>query len=188
MSCVAAAAPFLTVWQDPNSRIAILKILMVSSCLASAFVLRHVDVVICTRRNGQKCIANIGGCFVPLLTSSCWAVYSGAMYSLKSVCVCIICAIVAASQLSSPTRRGMVVNWIGVGVVAALASKLLTDGSGLRVVAVSFAAGSWGTFIGSDLIQLDKLKSSRVRFGGAGHRDGIVLCGVYAAVVAQCIL
>jgi len=81
----------------------------------------------------------------------------------------------------------------GVGIsLPAFIPPLVAAGSALLLASefaapIAYIAGSLGTLIGADLLNLEKIKNigaQVVSIGGAGVYDGIFLVGVIAAFLA----
>jgi uncharacterized membrane protein len=71
-------------------------------------------------------------------------------------------------------------------LVAALAALWL--GGGHSVAAVAYVAGTFGTLVGADLLNMPRVRSLRapmVSIGGAGTFDGVFLTGLVAVLLAS---
>ena len=73
-------------------------------------------------------------------------------------------------------------------VVAAFAAIVLSGGSGGgEATAIAYVAGTMGTLIGADLLNLRNLKEMGpgvMSIGGAGVFDGVFLSGIVAAFLS----
>ncbi len=125
---------------------------------------------------------NLGGAVVPTLLSLYLAVKNG-LYVQSVVGVLIITVIM--HWLAQPVA--------GVGIaVPTLIPPVVAAGVGLllsRTCApcVAYVAGSLGTLIGADLLNLGKIQglgAPIASIGGAGTFDGIFLTGILAVLLA----
>ena len=125
---------------------------------------------------------NLGGAVVPTLLSLYLVVKNG-LYVQSVVGVLIITVIM--HWLAQPVA--------GVGIaVPTLIPPLVAAGVGLLLSrscapCVAYVAGSLGTLIGADLLNLDKIQglgAPVASIGGAGTFDGIFLTGILAVLLA----
>jgi uncharacterized membrane protein len=87
--------------------------------------------------------------------------------------------------LARPVRGLGIAVPVLVPPVAAAAAALVLDPH--ATAAVAYAAGSLGTLIGADLLNLPKigaLGAPVVSIGGAGTFDGVFLSGILAVLIA----
>ena len=126
---------------------------------------------------------NIGGAVIPglfslylLLRNSMWA-----LGIVATACVTAVCHL-----LAHPVA--------GVGITVPLLAPSLTAGfaalilSRRHAAALAYVAGSMGTLIGADLLNLGSLRfmgASVVSIGGAGTFDGVFLTGILAVMIAS---
>ncbi len=125
---------------------------------------------------------NVGGAVVPTLLSLYLLVKHG-MYGRSLVGVAIVAVIV--HWTAQPVR--------GVGIaVPIFIPPLVAAGTALLLARQSapplaYIAGSLGTLIGADLLNLDKVQglgAPLISIGGAGTFDGIFLTGILAVLLA----
>jgi len=125
---------------------------------------------------------NVGGAVVPTLLSLYLLVKHG-MYGRSLVGVAIVTAIV--HWTAQPVRgMGIAVPIFIPPLVAAGTALLLARQS---APPLAYIAGSLGTLIGADLLNLDKVQglgAPLISIGGAGTFDGIFLTGILAVLLA----
>jgi uncharacterized membrane protein len=145
------------------------------------FGMRYVIPMV-ERWPGTVIAVNLGGAVVPTLLSLYLIVKNG-IYMQSVVGVLLIAVIMHG--LARPVA--------GVGIaVPMFIPPLAAAGAGLllsRACApcVAYAAGSLGTLIGADLLNLDKIQglgAPVASIGGAGTFDGIFLTGILAVLLA----
>jgi uncharacterized membrane protein len=126
---------------------------------------------------------NLGGAVIPTLLLSCYLVVKNRLYGRGLVAVAIVTAIVHA--LAHPVRGvGIAVPTFVPPLVAAGAALLL---SRRAAPALAYVAGSLGTLVCADLLNLDRIHGLGARIasiGGAGTFDGIFLTGILAVLLA----
>lgn len=130
----------------------------------------------------QQVIAvNVGGAIIPMVFS---------LYLLGKVP--IFPALISTAIVTLATHSmARVVPGVGISLPAFI-PPLVAVGSALLLASesaapVAYIAGSLGTLIGADLLNLKKIKNigaQVVSIGGAGVYDGIFLVGVIAAFLA----
>ena len=125
---------------------------------------------------------NVGGALIPILISIYLAVRTK-LYRRMAFGVAIVAAIVHGLADIVP----------GVGIaVPMLVPPLVAAGVGLliafrRAPPVAYVAGSMGTLLGADLLNLGRiaeLGAPVVSIGGAGTFDGVFLTGIIAGLLA----
>jgi uncharacterized membrane protein len=127
---------------------------------------------------GTVIAVNVGGAVLPALLSGYLLVRTG-LWVRGAVAFAIVAAVVHA--LARP------VPGVGIAVptlVPAGAALLLAPES---APALAYVAGSLGTLVGADLMNLDKLQglgAPVASIGGAGTFDGIFLTGILAVLLA----
>ena len=125
---------------------------------------------------------NVGGAVIPTLLSLYLLLKNG-MVGRSAIGVAIVAAIVHA--MAQPVRgMGIAVPTFVPPVVAATTALLLSRHS---APALAYIAGSLGTLIGADLLNLDKIQglgAPVASIGGAGTFDGIFLTGILAVLLA----
>ncbi len=154
---------------------------MVTNHVVDFFGVRYVIPVI-RESPGTIIAVNVGGGVVPTIVSL-YLLMRNRFYVRGIGAVAIVALVV--HQLAYPVR-GM-----GIGVpmflpplVAALAAMAL---SWKNAPPLAYVAGSLGTLIGADLLNLDKIQglgAPIASIGGAGTFDGIFLAGVLAVLLS----
>ncbi len=132
---------------------------------------------------GRTVVAvNVGGAVIPVLLCAYLMIRYGIGLRLL---IAIALVTVVANQVAHPVR--------GVGIAmppwvaaagAALAALLLDRFHAPRV---AFIAGTLGTLIGADLLNLGKFSATSapiVSIGGAGTFDGVFVTGIVAVLLA----
>lgn len=136
-----------------------------------------------TIEQGATVIAiNVGGAVIPILLSL-YLFFRSRMYGRMLVGTAIVAAVVH-SQARIVPGLGIAVSiflppLIAAGVALVLAFR--------RAPPLAYVAGSMGTLIGADLLNLGKiaqLASPIVSIGGAGTFDGVFLTGIIAGLLA----
>ncbi len=125
---------------------------------------------------------NLGGAVIPTLLSLYLLVKHG-LYGQSLVAVAIVAVIV--HWMAQPVRGvGIAVPMFIPPIVAAAAALLISRQS---APSLAYIAGSLGTLIGADLLNLWKVQglgAPIVSIGGAGTFDGIFLTGILAVFLA----
>jgi uncharacterized membrane protein len=125
---------------------------------------------------------NVGGALIPILVSL-YLVARTRMYARMLIGTAAVGAVVHSLAELVP----------GVGIaVPMLAPPLVAAGVALllafrRAPPVAYVAGSMGTLIGADLLnlgQIARLGAPVVSIGGAGTFDGVFLTGILAGLLA----
>jgi len=125
---------------------------------------------------------NVGGALIPILVSI-YLVGRTRLYGRMAIGVAIVATVVHSLAQIVP----------GVGIaVPMFVPPLVAAGVALlvafrRAPPVAYVAGSMGTLIGADLLNLDRiaeLGAPVVSIGGAGTFDGVFLTGIIAGLLA----
>ncbi len=125
---------------------------------------------------------NLGGAIIPILLSL-YLLVTNRVYIQGVVGVAVVATIV--HQVAQPVA--------GLGIaVPTFVPPIIAAGMGLLLSrrcapCVAYIAGSLGTLIGADLLNLDKihgLGAPVASIGGAGTFDGIFLTGILAVLLA----
>jgi uncharacterized membrane protein len=154
---------------------------VVSNEVVTFFGMRYVIPLV---ENWPRTViaVNVGGAVIPTLLSG-YLVVKNRLYGRGLVAVAIVTAIVHA--LAHPVRGvGIAVPTFVPPLVAAGAALLL---SRRAAPALAYVAGSLGTLIGGDLLNLGLipgLGAPVASIGGAGTFDGIFLTGILAVLLA----
>ena len=125
---------------------------------------------------------NVGGALIPILVSLYLLVRTG-MYLRMLIGTAIVAAVVHSLAQLVP-GVGIAVPMLVPPVVAAGVALLLAF---RRAPPVAYVAGSMGTLIGADLLnlgQIARLGAPVVSIGGAGTFDGVFLTGILAGLLA----
>jgi len=148
---------------------------------ASYFGMRYV-IPLVTEWPGTVIAVNLGGAVIPLLLSG-YLIWKHAMYRQAIWGVLIVATVVHV--LAHPVR--------GVGIaVPIFIPPILAAGVAILLArrfapALAYVAGSLGTLIGADLLNLDQIQTLGApvaSIGGAGTFDGIFLTGILAVLLA----
>ena len=125
---------------------------------------------------------NVGGAVIPTLLSLYLVVKNG-LWAPSLVAVAVVAAIVHA--LARPVRGvGIAVPGLVPPLVAATTALAMSRGS---APALAYVAGSLGTLIGADLLNLGRIRglgAPIASIGGAGTFDGIFMSGILAVLLA----
>jgi len=125
---------------------------------------------------------NVGGALIPILVSAYLFLRFGT-YGRMLIGIALVAVVVHSLARIVP----------GVGIaVPIFVPPLIAAGVGLllqfrRAPPLAYVAGSMGTLIGADLLNLDKiaeLGAPLVAIGGAGTFDGVFLTGIIAGLLA----
>lgn len=131
---------------------------------------------------GTVIALNLGGALIPTALSI-YLLMKKKLYGRTLAAVAIVT--ISVHMLAYPVRGvGIAVPWLVPPIVAAAAAWLLARRS---APSVAYIAGSLGTLIGADLLNLDKvsgLGAPIASIGGAGTFDGIFLTGILAVLLA----
>jgi uncharacterized membrane protein len=125
---------------------------------------------------------NLGGAVIPTLISIYLLLKNG-MFARSALAVLVVAAVVY--WMAQPVRGvGIVVPTFVPPIVATFTALLLAQGS---APAVAYVAGTLGTLIGADLLNLGRIQglgAPIVSIGGAGTFDGVFLTGIIAVLLA----
>ena len=125
---------------------------------------------------------NVGGAVIPTLLSLYLVVKNG-LWAPSLVAVAVVAAIVHA--LARPVRGvGIAVPGLVPPLVAATTALTMSRRS---APALAYVAGSLGTLIGADLLNLGRIRglgAPIASIGGAGTFDGIFMSGILAVLLA----
>jgi uncharacterized membrane protein len=125
---------------------------------------------------------NVGGAIVPVLLSLLLLFRTG-LFGPAAVAIAIVALGVHALARPVP-GVGIAVPALVPPVIAALAAYFLAPDA---APAVAYVAGSLGTLIGADLLNLHRIRglgAPVASIGGAGTFDGIFLTGILAVLLA----
>jgi uncharacterized membrane protein len=134
------------------------------------------------RRREMVLAVNVGGALIPCLLSLYLWWSTGQTFKLM---VATGLVALVTHQVARPIPGvGIAVPLFIPPLVAAAAAMLLSSN---LAPPIAYVAGTMGTLIGADLLNLGRLKELRapmVSIGGAGTFDGIFLTGIIAALLA----
>ena len=125
---------------------------------------------------------NVGGALIPILVSL-YLLARTRMYVRMLIGMAVVAAVVHSLAELVP-GVGIAVPMIAPPLVAAGVALLLAF---RRAPPVAYVAGSMGTLIGADLLnlgQIARLGAPVVSIGGAGTFDGVFLTGILAGLLA----
>jgi len=140
--------------------------------------------------------ANLGGCVLPIILSSYLVIRMIDSLGI-GVLLPLFVGIIVNSFLIHAVSRPIE----GLGIVTPallppiftviITSFLLPFGFGRNIFAVAYVIGTFGSLIGADLMNLNKipeLGAPVASIGGAGIFDGIFLNGIFAVILAMIYL
>ena len=135
-----------------------------------------------THRRGTVVAVNVGGALIPALISLYIFLRFG-MHARMLLATAIVALVVHQMARIVP-GSGIVVPMLLPPLLAAGAALLLAF---RRAPPVAYVAGSMGTLIGADLLNLARVAEigvPMVSIGGAGTFDGVFLTGIIAGLLA----
>jgi len=125
---------------------------------------------------------NVGGALIPIVLSFYLLIHND-LYGPGLIAVTLVTALV--HRIARPVAGiGIVIPMFLPPIVAAAIALLLPQ---QHAPALAYLAGSLGTLIGADLLNLGKVQglgTSLFSIGGAGPFDGIFLFGIVAVLLA----
>lgn len=127
---------------------------------------------------------NLGGAVVPSLLSL-YLILKNRLFGRALAAVAVVVAVTHATAHPVP-GVGIVVPVFVPPLVAASAALLLARKSG-TAPALAYVAGSLGTLIGADILNLSRVQglgAPVASIGGAGTFDGIFVAGIVAVLLA----
>lgn len=131
-----------------------------------------------------KISINLGGAIIPLLVSGYLIVVNSVEIIQIAIAVAIVTVVVHRVARIEPN-----VGILTPGLLPALVAVFSTIAVALafpwsyNLYAIAYVAGTLGTLIGADLLNLNKLsqlKTGSASIGGAGTWDGVFLTGILA--------
>lgn len=155
---------------------------VVSGEIIDLFGMRY-QVPVMSHYAGTLLAVNVGGAVIPVVMS----VYLLVRYELwiRAVVATAIVAAIVFWYATPVPGMGITVPVFLPGAVTAIVAFLLTRE---RAAPLAYVAGSLGTLIGADLLNLGRitnLGASIASIGGAGTFDGIFLTGIVAVLLAS---
>ncbi|MDR3466075.1 MAG: DUF1614 domain-containing protein [Xanthobacteraceae bacterium] len=132
---------------------------------------------------GTVIAVNVGGAVIPVLMSAYLLIRYG-VWLRAAIATAIVAAIIHA--LANPVPGlGIAVPVFAPALITAITAMLLSRATAPQI---AYIAGSLGTLIGADLLNLDKiggLGAPVASIGGAGTFDGIFLTGILSVLLAS---
>jgi uncharacterized membrane protein len=148
----------------------------------SFFGMQYV-VPVLRERAGTVIAVNVGGAVVPTLVSA-YLIVKNRLYLSALAAVGVVTITVHAMAYPVP-GVGIAVPVFVPPLIAALAGLAF---SRRRAAPLAYVAGSLGTLIGADLLNLGKLRglgAPVASIGGAGKFDGIFMAGLIGVLLAS---
>ncbi len=132
---------------------------------------------------GTVIAVNVGGAIIPVLMSAYLLLRYGVWLS-AAIATAIVAAVIHA--LANPVPGlGIAVPVFAPALITSITAFLLSRAYAPQI---AYVAGSMGTLVGADLMNLDKiggLGAPIASIGGAGTFDGIFLTGILAVLLAS---
>ena len=132
----------------------------------------------------QVLAVNVGGCVVPVVLSA-WLLTQAPAWEI-GVATAVVALV--SHQIAHVVRgEGIEMPALIPPLVAVALAWLLEGGRSSNTAAVAYVAGSMGTLIGADLLNIgrfNRVGGGVVSIGGAGVVDGVFLAGILAALIA----
>jgi uncharacterized membrane protein len=131
---------------------------------------------------GTVLAVNVGGAVIPAVMSA-YLVIRYNLWLKAAIATAVVAAIIHAMATPVP-GVGIAVPVFAPVVVTAIIALIL---SREHAAPLAYIAGSMGTLIGADLLNLDKISglgAPVASIGGAGTFDGIFLTGILAVLLA----
>lgn len=132
---------------------------------------------------GTVVAVNVGGALVPTLLSL-YLLAVNRLWLRGTVAIAVVAALCHALATPVP-GAGIAMPAFIPPIVTAIAAFLVAPA---QPAAVAYIAGSLGTLIGADILNLDKVQglgAPMVSIGGAGTFDGIFITGILAVLLAS---
>lgn len=157
---------------------------VVSHEVIEFFGMRYV-VPLVTRWPGTVIAVNVGGAVVPVLVSL-YLIVRNRLFVSGLIAVALVTLVVHA--MAHPVRGVGIAEPIFIPpLVTALVALIVSP---RRAAPLAYVAGSLGTLIGADLLNLDRVRglgAPVASIGGAGKFDGIFLTGLIAVLLASLV-
>jgi uncharacterized membrane protein len=157
---------------------------VVSGKVVHSFGMRYVVPVV-REWPGTVLAVNVGGALIPIILSI-YLTFKNRL--LASALIAVAAVALVTHELARPVRGvGISVPLFIPPIVAALVALVL---SWRRAAPLAYIAGSLGTLIGADLLNLGKVRglgAPVASIGGAGTFDGVFLVGIVAVLLASFI-
>jgi uncharacterized membrane protein len=156
---------------------------MVSDQVVDFFGMRYVVPVVVD--SGTVIAVNVGGAIIPTVMSI-YLLVTHRLWVRGLIATAIVTAV--CHYLAQPVRGLGIAEPVFVPALASAAVALIL--SWRDAPALAYVAGSLGTLIGADLLNLDKipgLGAPVASIGGAGTFDGIFITGILAVLLASIV-
>lgn len=134
------------------------------------------------RWSGTVIAVNLGGCLIPVAVSL-YLLAKNRLWGRGLLASAVTAAVI--HPMAQPVRGVGIAVPIFIPALAAVAVALVL--SRRRAASVAYVAGSLGTLVGADLLNLWKVQglgAPVMSIGGAGTFDGIFLTGLLAVLLA----
>jgi uncharacterized membrane protein len=143
----------------------------------------HYVVPVVVDWPGTVIAVNVGGALIPSLMSIYLLARNGlwGVGLAATACVTAVCYLLADPVPGVGIALPVLVPALTAAFVALLLSRPY-------VAPLAYIGGSFGTLIGADLLNLDKLRglgAPIASIGGAGTFDGVFLTGIVAVLIAS---
>ncbi len=155
-----------------------------SNEVISFFGMRYVVPVV-REWPGTVIAVNVGGAVVPTLVSA-YLILKNRLF-LSGLAAVIVVTLVVHGMAYPVPGVGIAVPIFIPPLIAALAGVVFAR---RRAAPLAYVAGSLGTLIGADLLNLDKVRglgAPIASIGGAGKFDGIFLSGLIGVLLASLV-
>jgi uncharacterized membrane protein len=147
------------------------------------FVGMRYVVPMVDRSEGTQIAINLGGAIVPFFLS-CYLLVKHSLYGRALAATAMVT--VAVHMMARPVPGvGIAVPMFIPPLMTAVVAVALSQ---RRAAPLAYIAGSMGTLIGADLLNLGKIRglgAPVASIGGAGKFDGIFLTGIVAVLIAS---
>ncbi len=154
---------------------------VVSGRLVDVYGIRYVVPVV-REWPGTILAVNVGGALIPVILSV-YLLFKNKLYVRGPLAIAVVALV--AHLLARP------VPGVGIGIpifIPPIAAALSAMAIGWRKAApLAYIAGSLGTLIGADLLNLDKIQglgAPVASIGGAGTFDGVFVAGIVAVLLS----
>ena len=129
---------------------------------------------------------NVGGAVIPIILSV-WVLLESQAFWQTGVATLIVVAVTKRIARRVPGKGIEMPALLPPGVAALSAVLLSAGGGGGEATAIAYAAGTIGTLVGADILNLRNLRDmgpGMMSIGGAGVFDGVFLSGIVAAFLS----
>lgn len=134
----------------------------------------------------QVIAINVGGAVIPLVLSA-WVLATSHAFWQTAIATAVVAAVAKRIARRVP-GKGIEMPALLPPAVAALSAVLLSaGGGGGQATSIAYVAGTVGTLLGADILNLRNLRDMGpgvMSIGGAGVFDGVFLSGIVAAFLS----